>query len=316
MGNSKNKTINIELPEDLVGKYESNKVLCNKKIKDAIKSALRESELKKLLDEDRQNKHGVFEKLNVNLSFIIEHLNILYDYVAAQRPSLLKALGQPGDSTNKFLIVVQSIWIHNLCLINQIREMLLIDITSSNFNDIIYNNPFIIWDKQFLKARHYKHKAVCLQTKANEIYEKINKEALRSYAQPYTSPFGKTGEHLVKAFYKYKDEMEENEADTVVEIFNVNKETAKKILSLMRSYRIEFLLPAISNFKEEIIDKILARILKLRTFFWCLMTQINGAGGLDDLLSHKNELWKWINDSLKIEVRLDWNITRSRRKEK
>ncbi|MCQ2747900.1 MAG: hypothetical protein MJ223_01300 [Mycoplasmoidaceae bacterium] len=138
------KKIELEISDDLYDKYKENKQFCDRKFVKSIKYAYKESELKKLLESDRKTQHGLFTKLNTNLATIIMHLSVLAEYVASQRPSMIKSLNIQSIDQNKFLIFVQSIWLHTLCLINQIREMLQISNSSTNCQDIIFNNPFII----------------------------------------------------------------------------------------------------------------------------------------------------------------------------
>lgn len=138
------KKISIEIDDELFSTYEQCKDLCNKKIIKEIKHVSKENELKKILDNDRIEKQGLFIKLNTNLITIKMQLNVLAQYVALQRPSALKLLNKPQINQNEFLIFVQSIWINTLCLINQVREMLQISNSSTNCKDITFNNPFII----------------------------------------------------------------------------------------------------------------------------------------------------------------------------
>lgn len=156
-----------------------------------------------------------------------EQLNILHNHKA---PFDFIRL----DSRSICLFNIEAYWTLFLSETNKLKECLCVSIIPNNFDDIVCNNPFILWNYFFINARHFNIFGFDdLKNERNEKKE-INKRIWEDFQKSIAESFDKIAisspffdwrkELLDKSFKKYSNKIEENEVNILQKRFYAKKE--------------------------------------------------------------------------------------------
>ncbi len=160
------------------------------------------------------------------------------------------------DRRDICLFNIEAYWTLFLSEINKLKECLSVSIIPTDFNDIVSNNPFVLWNYFFINARHSN--IYNIENLKNE-RKKINKAIYEDYQKSiadnlmkiaFSSPFGDLKKELFnKSIKKYFNDIEKNEVNILHKRIHytngnlLNIEHAKELNSLIKSNKIEFLPP-------------------------------------------------------------------------
>ena len=217
-----------------------------------------------------------------NYCAIQEQLNILHNDKVP--------FDEEPDSRSINLFNIEAYWTLFLSKINKLKECLYASETPSNFDDIISNNPFILWNYFFINARHFDIYGIKdLKNKKKEINKRIYEDYQKSIVENFkkiavSSPWVDWRKELQdKSFKKYFNEIENNEASILKEkihgkkgVFSLNIEQAKELNNLIKNNKIEFASPIlVSNIDLVTINKISKdKAMELHHFVTALLWEI------------------------------------------
>ena len=218
------------------------------------------------------------------------------------------------DSRNICLFNIEAYWTLFLVEINKLRECLSVSIIPTDFNVIVSNNTFILWNYFFINARHFNiYNIENLKDERKKINKAIYEDYQKSIADnlmkiAFSSPFDNIKKELFnKSIKKYFNDIEKNEVNILHKRIRykncnlLNIEHAKELNSLIKSNKIEFVPPIFMSDVDLVnINKISKdKAMKLHHFVEAVLYEIwaENENCCHDKLFLKtdfiNNLWSW-----------------------
>ena len=197
-----------------------------------------------------------------NYCAVQEQLNIFHNHKVP--------FDKKPDSRTINFFNIEAYWTLFLSKINNLKECLSASVIPNNFDDVTFNNPFILWNYFFVNARHYNiYDLNDLKNEKKEIYKRICEDYQKSIVENFnkiaiSSPWIDLKKELRdKSLKKYFNEIENNEASILKKKiygkkvgFSLDMKQAKKLNNLIKNNNVEFAPPILELNDLVTINKI------------------------------------------------------------